>query len=364
MVRMADICFKRLLPLLFFLFSFNASRAGGDEGEFKAGEMIMHHISDAHEIHFFGDVAIPLPVILIDGGVKVFMSGNFYHNEKETFDPKTLEKVKYYEHDGYILFHEKVYKLEGAELILDAHGHPQNAVAVLDLSITKSVLGLFLIILFLVLLFRKVARRYTENEGKAPTGIQNALEPFILFIRDEVAKPSIGHHYERFVPFLLTIFFFIWSSNMLGLIPFLGGFNIMGTLSVTLVFAVGVFIMTSINGNAHYWGHLLNPPGVPGFVKVILIPIEIAGIFIKPIVLMIRLTANITAGHIIILAFVSLIFIFGKDSAGAGYGVGVGATAFMVFMNVLELLVAFLQAYVFTLLTAIYFGSAVEEAHH
>lgn len=364
MVRMADISFRKLLPLVFFLFSFNLASASGDEGEFKAGDMIMHHISDAHEVHFFGDVAIPLPVILIDGGVKVFMSGSFYHNKKHTFDPNKLTEVEYFEHDGYVLFHEKVYKLNGEELILDSHGHPSNATAVLDLSITKSVLGLFIVIIFLVVLFKRIARKYQTNEGKAPSGIQNAIEPFIIFIRDEVAKPSIGHHADRFVPFLLTIFFFIWASNMLGLIPFLGGFNIMGTLSVTLVLATIVFIITSINGNGHYWGHLLNPPGVPGFVKVILVPIEIAGLFIKPIVLMIRLTANITAGHIIILSFVSLIFIFGKDNAGVGYSVGVGATAFMVFMNVMELLVAFLQAYVFTLLAAIYFGSAVEEAHH
>ena len=224
---------------------------------------------------------------------------------------------------------------------------------------------MFLIMIFLILLFRSAAKKYAANEGKAPSGMQNALEPFILFVRDEIAKPSIGHHYERFVPFLLTVFFFIWASNMLGLIPFLGGFNIMGTLSVTMVFAAGVFILTSINGNAHYWGHLLNPPGVPMGIKFILVPIEVVGIFLKPLVLMIRLTANITAGHIIILSFVSLIFILGNNyGAGVGYGVGIGSTAFMVFMNVLELLVAFLQAFVFTMLTALMLGSAVEEAHH
>jgi F-type H+-transporting ATPase subunit a len=152
--------------------------------------------------------------------------------------------------------------------------------------------------------------------------------------------------------------------NLLGLIPFLGGFNITGTLGVTAVLATVVFVVTSINGNGHYWGHIFWPPGVPGFVKVILIPIEILGIFIKPFVLMVRLTANITAGHIIILSFVSLIFIFGQNSAGAGYGIGVGSLAFMIFMNFIELLVAFLQAYVFTLLAALYFGSATEEVHH
>ena len=166
------------------------------------------------------------------------------------------------------------------------------------------------------------------------------------------------------MPFLLTIFFFIWIANMLGLIPFIGGFNITGTLSVTLVLAAIVFIITTINGNRHYWSHILWPSGVPLPIKFILIPIEFAGIFIKPLVLMIRLTANITAGHIIILAFVSLILIFGESSQAAGYGVGVGSTLFMIFMFFIELLVAFLQAYVFTLLAALYFGDATQEAHH
>ncbi len=361
-------CKKLLLVVLFGLtFNLSSKAGGGEDGNFKAGEMIMHHISDAHEIHFAGDVSLYLPVILVDEGVKLFSSSNFYHNPRKVTDLHTGETVTYYQHENYILFHETVYKLKGSELELDAHGHPANVESVIDLSITKTILGLFIVVIFLIFLFRSVARRYTRNQGKAPKGFQNAIEPFILFVRDEIAKPSIGHRYERFMPFLLTIFFFIWTSNMLGLIPFLGGFNITGTLSVTLVLALIVFVVTSIHGNSHYWGHLLNPPGVPFFVKIILIPIEIAGIFIKPMVLMVRLTANITAGHILILAFVCLIFIFGEGGANAtaGYGVGVGATLFMVFMNFLELLVAFLQAYVFTLLTAIYLGSAVEEpAHH
>lgn len=358
--------------LRFFLVIFtllNASSKGfasGNDGEFNAGEFIIHHVSDAHEIHFFGHVAMPLPIIIYDDGVKVFSSSNFYHSEpKKTFNPVKLKEEVYFQYENYVLLHEKIYKLSEQELILDGHGHPQNAYAVFDMSITKSVFGMFLIMIFLILLFRSAAKKYAANEGKAPSGIQNALEPFILFVRDEIAKPSIGHHYERFVPFLLTVFFFIWASNMLGLIPFLGGFNIMGTLSVTMVFAAGVFILTSINGNAHYWGHLLNPPGVPMGIKFILVPIEVVGIFLKPLVLMIRLTANITAGHIIILSFVSLIFILGNNyGAGVGYGVGIGSTAFMVFMNVLEFLVAFLQAFVFTMLTALMLGSAVEEAHH
>jgi F-type H+-transporting ATPase subunit a len=186
-----------------------------------------------------------------------------------------------------------------------------------------------------------------------------------LFIRDEVAIPSLGKKKaDKFLPFLLTVFFFIWMCNILGLVPFLGGFNITGTLGVTLVLAAFVFVLTSINGNKHYWGHILWPPGIPLPIKFILVPIELVGVVLKPIVLMIRLTANISAGHIVILAFVSLVLMFGEVSTGLGYGVGVGAVAFMVFMFFLELLVAFLQAYVFTLLAALYFGDATHEAHH
>ena len=193
------------------------------------------------------------------------------------------------------------------------------------------------------------------------------MEPLILFIRDEVAIPSIGaKKADRYTPFLLTVFFFIWMCNLLGLVPFLGGFNITGTLSITIVLAFIVFVITNVSGNKHYWGHILWPPGVPLPIKFILVPIEFAQVFIKPAVLMVRLTANIAAGHIVILAFVSLVILFGKqgDAVAAGFGVGVGATLFMVFMFFIELLVAFLQAYVFTLLAALYFGDATQEAHH
>jgi F-type H+-transporting ATPase subunit a len=338
---------------------------------FNAGEMIMHHISDAHEIHFFTlnegtanekHFSIYLPIILkTASGWKVFNSSHFYHNQK-TIDSS---HEHYMEHDGFIMFHEQIYEAnaEGG-LTLDEHGHPTN-VKPLDLSITKSVAGLFLAGALVIIMFLAVASSYKKRRGMAPKGLQSFMEPLILFIRDEVAVPSIGaKKADKFMPFLLSSFFFIWMANILGLIPFLGGFNVMGTLGVTLVLATVVFIITTLNGNKNYWVHILWPHGVPVPIKFILVPIEILGIFIKPAVLMIRLTANITAGHIIILSFVSLIFIFGQQSAGAGYGVGVGSLLFMVFMNVIELLVAFLQAYVFTLLAAIYFGSAVEEPHH
>ena len=338
--------------------------ASEQEGEFKAGEMIMHHISDAHEIHIIGEVYIYLPVILkTDNGFEVFSSSHFYHNEQHAVNPANEESVHYYEHNGFIMSHEHIYYAENG-LTFNEAGEIANEAVLLDLSITKNVAGIFLTVLIMLLVFTTVSKGYKKRGIGAPKGIQSFMEPLILFVRDEVARPSIGKHADRFLPFLLTVFFFIWISNLLGLIPFLGGLNITGTLSVTIVLAVIVFIITSINGNKGYWMHILWPPDVPVFVKIILVPIEIAGIFIKPFVLMVRLTANITAGHIIILAFVALIFIFGQNSAAAGYGIGIGSTLFMIFMNFIELLVAFLQAYVFTLLAAIYFGSAVEEAHH
>lgn len=360
---------QKSILVLIGLLSLNSAKASsseGEEGKFKAGEMIMHHISDAHEIHIIGDFAIYLPVILnTDDGVKVFSSSHFYHNENNAVDSATGKSVHYYAHEDFVMVHEHIYYAdEKGSISFDEMGKVANRAVTLDLSITKNVAGLFFTIAIMFLIFFTVSNGYKKRGVRAPKGIQSFIEPLILFIRDEVARPSIGKHADRFMPFLLTVFFFIWISNLLGLVPFLGGLNITGTLSITMVLAAFVFIIITIRGNKHYWMHILWPPDVPFAIKVILVPIEIAGIFIKPLVLMVRLTANITAGHIIILSFVSLIFIFGQQGAGLGYGVGVGATLFMIFMNFIELLVAFLQAYVFTLLAAIYFGSAIEEPHH
>jgi F-type H+-transporting ATPase subunit a len=341
------------------------ANASSDEEKFDAGEMILHHVQDAHEMHIAGDFAIYLPVIIFDGGMKVFSSSHFYHNKKEVVNPKKGKKEHYYVHEGYILYHEKIYKLNGKSLELDKDGHPHNAEAVSDFSITKNVVGIFLCLAIMFYVFIKVAKAYKSRGIAAPSGLQSFIEPLIIFIRDEVAKPSIGHHYGKFMPYLLTVFFFIFTCNLLGLIPFLGGMNVTGNIAVTLVLAIMTFVITSVNANKAYWMHIVAPPGVPLWLLPIMLPIEIIGIFSKPIVLMLRLFANVTAGHIIILAFVSLIFIFGsKFGAGAGYGTSVLSMVFAVFMNILELLVAFLQAYVFTLLSALYFGAATEEAHH
>lgn len=353
----------------------SASEQAGthEEESFNAGQYIIHHIADAHSIHLFGkesegipEVSVPLPVILwTDNGLAVFMSSVFHHDTegKVVVEANGQRFVNYHEK---ILYANDAPDEHGSYANIDHETHKPTGAAPLDFSITKTVFGMLLIMVLMVFLFISVAKAYTRREGQAPTGLQNFIEPLIIFIRDEVAVPSIGaKKADKFMPFLLTVFFFIWMSNMLGLIPFIGGFNVTGTMGVTLVLALFVFIITNVNGNKHYWGHLFNPPGVPGGIKVILVPIEILGMFIKPSVLMIRLTANITAGHIAILAFVSLILIFNTLlGSAAGYGMGVFSTAFMVFMFFLELLVAFLQAYVFTLLAALYFGDATQEAHH
>lgn len=364
--------FTAIFFVIFLLFGKNyqafseiAPSENDSKKEFKAGEVIMHHILDAHEIHLFTlnentpnekHFGIPLPIILYDqeiGKVVSFMSSKF-HNEVHSYN-------------GYILYHEKIYKANSKEeLVFDENHHATNY-RPLDFSITKTVAGIFLTGLLLLLIFIKVAQGYQKRPQSAPKGIQSFMEPLILFVRDEIAKPSIGHKYERFLPFLLTTFFFIWIANLLGLIPFIGGFNVTGNIAIALVLALFTFIITIFSGNKDYWMHILWTPGVPWWLKFplpLMFAIEFIGFISKPIILTLRLFANVTAGHIIILAFISLIFIFtNMFGAGGGFGVSALSIAFSVFMFVIELLVAFLQAYVFTLLSAIYFGSAVEEHH-
>lgn len=336
----------------------NSAAPTGEE-KFNPGEMIVHHISDAHEWHLWGHTHIPLPVILkTDKGFEFFSSGNFRDHETHELVPY---QGKYYE-----------YKLDehGHIVVWDSLAQKENEIAtasLLDVSITKNVVTLFVVVIIMMLVFFSIAKAYKKKPGQAPKGMQSFFEPLIVFVRDDVAKPSIGKKYERYMPYLLTVFFFIWISNMLGLVPiFPGGANFTGNIAITATLAIITFIITIFSANRHFWRHIFAMPGVPIPILIILTPIEIMGLFLKPIVLMIRLFANITAGHIIALSFFALIFIFGKmgEAPGAGFGVSIGAVAFTVFMMVLELLVAFLQAYVFTLLSAIYFGSAVEEHHH
>jgi F-type H+-transporting ATPase subunit a len=317
--------------------------------KFDAGKMIMEHVSDAHDWHLWGHTSIPLPVIIYSSekGLAIFSSSKFNHGHDD--------------YNGYRLEHNTVVAVNE-----DGSVNEELSANLWDISITKNVVSLFISLLLMLFIFISAAKAYTRNPNSAPKGIQSVIEPIILFVRDDIAKASIGEKkYAKFMPFLLTVFFFIWINNLLGLVPiFPGGANLTGNIAVTLSLAVFTFIITTINANKNYWVHIFAMPGVPAWVLVILTPIEILGMFLRPFVLMVRLFANITAGHIIALSFFSLIFIFGEMHVGVGYGVSLFSLAFTVFMTCLELLVAFLQAYVFTLLSAIYFGSAVEEHHH
>lgn len=385
-----------------------ATFASGGGGEFDAGKMIFDHILDAHEIHFLTlhegtpdekHISLPLPVILYskEHGLDIFLSSAFHHgsahHEAESHAPVAHEEGNEAEshqefHEGgahvsasslpegahahgpYILYKNAIYLAEEGGLRLDENGNVLNKKP-LDFSITKNVAGILLAFALILTLFVAAARAYNRRGVAAPKGLQNLLETLVLFVRDEIARPSIGPKYEKFMPYLLTVFFFILTCNLLGLIPFIGGFNITGNIAVTLTLAAFTFLLTSLNGTASYWSHIFWPHGVPKWLFPLLVPIEIMGMFNKPLVLMLRLFANITAGHIIILSFVGLIFIFASlFGVVVGYASSVFSMLFAIFMNALELLVAFLQAYVFTLLSALYFGQAVEEhtehaeAHH
>jgi F-type H+-transporting ATPase subunit a len=324
------------------------------EQEFNAGEMIIEHITDSYEWHVitYGKthVSIPLPVILYDKGEWIFFMSSKFHHGHESYN-------------GYFISKDNFNS--GKIVRLDEQGLQIRPV--LDISITKNVVGIFLSMILMIVVFISIANTYKKRKGKAPKGLQSFIEPIIVFIRDDIAKASIGEKYEKYLPFLLTIFFFVLINNILGIIPiFPGGANVTGNIGVAGVLAMFTFIITTFSGNKAYWTHLVNAPGVPWWLKlpIPLMPIvEIIGVFTKPFVLMVRLFANITAGHIIILGFVSLIFIFGKISEGLGYGVSIVSVSFSIFMDFLELLVAFIQAYVFTLLSALYFGMATEEHH-
>jgi F-type H+-transporting ATPase subunit a len=330
--------------------------AGHEEEKFNPGTFILDHIGDAYEWHILtvGDhhVSVPLPVILYSGqsGFHLFMSTKFHHG-----------------HDAYKGFSIAA---DGAHKgkIVEQQSDGTMARPLLDLSITKNVFAMFVSIALILWIFLSVAKQYKRNPDRAPKGLQSLMEPLILFVRDDIARPAIGYKYERFMPYLLTLFFFILINNLMGLIPiFPFGANVTGNIAITMVLALLTFLITLGSSNKNYWIHIVNTPGVPWWLKfpIPLMPfIEFVGMLTKPFVLMIRLFANITAGHIIAIGFFSLIFIFGAMKPLMGYGVSVISVAFTIFMTVLELLVAFIQAYVFTLLSALYFGGAVEDIHH
>jgi len=327
----------------------NESKTEEKSEKFNAGELIIDHISDSHDWHVAGDIHLPLPIILyVQGsGLKMFSSSNFEHG-KAVYEGLSLK--------------------ENHIVAVDSNGKVdvEATAKIWDFSITKNTASILFIAFLMCWVFISVAKAYTRRKDLAPKGMQSLVEPLILFVRDDVAIPSIGEKkYAKYMPFLLTIFFFVLMTNLLGLIPFLpGGSNVTGNIAVTMTLALFTFVITTVSGNKHYWRHIIAMPGVPAWVLFLLTPIEILGVFLRPFVLMIRLFANILAGHIIALSFFCLIFIFAEMSKGVGYSVSVVSVAFTVFMGMLELLVAFLQAYVFVLLSAIYFGAAVEEANH
>lgn len=352
-----------LFSLCLFGFTGFASQKGHEEAPFNVNEMIMHHIKDAHEFHLWGGhdgTSIYLPVILIDNGLKMFSSTHFYHGEPVEFTDETGKSQHYIAGvgpaEGYAIFHEEIYKLEEGKLHFEA-GHPHNAKP-LDFSITRNVVALFMSFVVLLLILVPVASFYKKNGAVAPKGMAKFVEPIIVFVRDDVAKANIDKHkYQRYVPYLLTIFFFILISNLLGLIPVIGS-NLTGNIAVTFFLALCTLLVTVFSGNKNYWKHIFATPGVPVALLPIMIPIELVGVLTKPFALMVRLFANITAGHIIILALISIIFI-NKSAAWGALSVPMA-----LFISVLELLVAFLQAFLFAMLSALFIGAAVEEAHH
>ncbi len=369
----------------------------GEEEEYDPVTTVIEHISDANEFHIWKGVHLPLPCILYapEHGFSFFMSSKLDHGhvaydryilhegrvhrvkddsfpmgevhiEGVSHKEKTVEGGKIEEVP--VAYHEGMpYELEGSTK-WDGGILGGGITSFYDFSITKNVFTMILAGLLLVIIFRAVRRGYKKNEGRAPSGIQSFFEPFFTFIRDEVSKPMIGaDKYERFQPFIMTLFFFILFCNLLGLIPFFpGSANVTGNLGITLTLAVLTFLVTNFNGSRHYWEHTLWMPGVPALVKLVLTPVEILGLFIRPFSLMIRLAANISAGHIIILSLIGLIFLFGNNGQNVG-GAAVGGIVgglFTAFMYLIELLVAFLQAFIFAILSASYIGSAVEDGHH
>jgi F-type H+-transporting ATPase subunit a len=327
------------------------SHGNQEKEKFEPGTFIFDHIGNAHEWHLMTightHISIPLPVILYSKtkGFAAFMSTRFHHGNA-TYKGFKLET------EG-----------DNKGKIVDEDGSLP-----LDLSITKNVASLLFGIFLILWIFLTIAKPYRQNPLKAPSGLQSFVEPVIFFMRDEVIKPSLGEkNYEKYMPYLLTLFFFIWINNTLGLIPIPpGGANLSGNISVTCVLALFTFVITTVNANRNYWKHIFNTPGVPLWLKIpipIMPFVEFLGVFTKPFVLMIRLFANITGGHIIILGFVSLIYIFAEMSTGLAYGVSLISVAFNIFMTFIELLVAFLQAFIFTFLSSLYFGMAIEEHH-
>jgi F-type H+-transporting ATPase subunit a len=342
-----------------------------EKKSFDPAKVILDHVSDGHEFHFAivgkRHLTIPLPVILYSStqGWSLFMSSAFEHGEKVCEGYLLLEEKFMDEHQlsESLDAHGKPLFKSGRIYRADASGMPDPNIKVYDFSLTRNVVQTLISVLLLIWIMVRIAKRYTQGHGvsSAPTGFQNVVEPVITFIRDEVGKPNLGTGYERYMPFLLTVFFFILINNLIGLIP--GTANVTGNIAFTAVLGVIAFLVIMLNTNKHYWSHIVNPP-VPMGVKFIMIPVEILGIFTKPFALIIRLFANMISGHIIILSFICLIFIFGAMNTALGWGTSPFFVLLSVFIYLIEILVAFIQAYIFANLTAVFVGMAMAGAHH
>jgi F-type H+-transporting ATPase subunit a len=327
--------------------------AGAVNKQDEVTAYIEHHLQDSHDFNFFSDgetgkhYGFSLPVILWDNGLKVFSSSQF-HNDQE------LANV-----DGafYKMHHGKIYKSDAqGKLDLDAHHHPTNTKP-LDFSITKNVVSMLFASFLVFFMFTSLAKAYKKNNSM-PTGFGRVLEPLILFIRDEIAIPNIGEKkYRKFMGYLLSVFFFIWILNLLGMTPL--GINVTGNIAITVCLALFTFIITQFSANKDYWKHIFWMPGVPVPMKIILMPIELLGTLTKPFALLIRLFANITAGHVVIMSLIAMIFV-GKNLA-ADLPISIGLT---LFISIIEILVAFLQAFIFTMLSSLFIGMAVQDHHH
>lgn len=364
--------------------------------EFNPGNTAFHHISDQN-VFSIGPWQLPLPCILYakDSGKWDFFSSGKFHPDGHG--------VGEFAYNKYVLFEGMVHRVKdagfpdghielGHHMVQEVEVEGEKKVYVcykgkkyealykstadgglfgggvtnfFDFSLTKNVISMFVVFLLLGWMFIRIANMYKKREGQAPKGIQSLIEPVFIFIQDEVAKPFLGHKWEVYLPYLMALFFSILGLNLFGQIPFLGNANVTGNLAFTAVLAIFTFLVVNLSGNKHYWEHTLWMPGVPAWLKIfILTPVEILGLFIKPLTLMLRLFANITAGHMVLVIFVGLIFVFAQGNWGGVLGTSVGSGLLTIFMMSIELLVAFIQAFVFTILTASYIGAATEEAHH
>ncbi len=370
-----------LLALLFTLAITIVTFAKSDNTDQKDSpeevkSFIKHHLKDAHYFELFHGAKMPLPIIIWDNGIQFFLSSDFKKvevkevtaldstitlvplSESDTVAKESTDYLYESRSSNYSIFHGKIVAAKHTDMLLKLNSDGKKKLvshsSLIDLSITKNVLMTILICVLIFFLFTGLSKSY--KKGPTPSGFGRLLEPLVLFIRDDIAIPNIGEkYYKRYMSYLLTVFFFIWIVNLAGMTPL--GINITGNIAITFSLALITYLITQFTANKNYWGHIFWMPGVPVPMKFVLMPIELLGTIIKPFSLMIRLYANITAGHVVLMSLIGLVFFASNLFA---FGSFFGLT---LFLGVIELLVAFLQAYIFTMLTALYFGAAVEEHH-